>query len=70
MNITAATAHADQLHAHLINARDCDALDPCDSCRSMRTEVHAIRHAARVVRMVSPGTRTTMLRQRLAAAVS
>lgn len=45
---TARTAHADQLHAEVRDARDCDAIDPCESCQGMTTEVRAARHAARV----------------------
>lgn len=48
MNTTARTAHADQLHATVRDARDCDAINPCASCQGMTTEVRAARHAARV----------------------
>jgi hypothetical protein len=48
MTTTARTAHADQLHATVRDARDCDAINPCDSCQGMTVEVRAARHAARV----------------------
>lgn len=48
MNTTARTAHADQLHATVRDARDCDALTPCASCQGMTREVRAARHEARV----------------------
>lgn len=55
MNTTARTAHADQLHATVRDARTndghaetCDALNPCQSCQGMTVEVRAARHAARV----------------------
>lgn len=48
MNTTTRTAHADQLHATVRDARDCDALTPCVSCRGMASEVRAARHAALV----------------------
>lgn len=63
MNTTAATAHADQLAAIVRDARDCDALAPCDSCRAKTAEVRAIRRAA-VLAMVAPKTE---LAKRLAA---
>lgn len=68
MNITAATAHADQLAARIRDARCCDAINPCHSCRAMTAEVRAIRHAARVNALVGSGTGMGMLRRRLAAA--
>lgn len=71
MNITARTANADQLHATVRDARDCDALDPCESCRSMTREVVATRHAARLAaHHVLPVAAPSMdlLRQRLASA--
>lgn len=46
MNRTARLAHADQLHAELRDARtydghaaECDALDPCESCKAKAAEV-------------------------------
>jgi hypothetical protein len=48
MNTTARTANADQLHATVRDARDCDAINPCASCQGMTTEVRAARHQARV----------------------
>ena len=48
MNTTARTAHADQLHATVRDARDCDAITPCHSCQGMTVQVRAARHAARV----------------------
>lgn len=60
---TSHTAHADQLHAEVRDARDCDALDPCQSCRSKTAEVRAIRRAA-VLAKVAPKTE---LAKRLAA---
>lgn len=61
------TAHADQLHAELRDARCCDALAPCDDCRAKAAEVRAIRHAERVAALtVYPSF--AMLRERLAVA--
>ena len=54
------TAHADQLHAEVRDARDCDALDPCTSCRAKTAEVRAIRHAARVAAVAIPRPRTAL----------
>ncbi len=48
MNITTRTARADQFHATVRDARDCDALTPCASCQGMTAEVRATRKAARV----------------------
>lgn len=49
MNITTATiAQADRLHAEVRDARCCDALEPCASCKTKTRTVVAVRHAARV----------------------
>jgi len=48
MTTTARTAAADQLHATTRDARDCDAINPCKSCRKMSAEVQAARREARV----------------------
>lgn len=75
MNTTARTAHADQLHATVRDARDCDALTPCASCRAMSAEVQAARHEARInalrVRVSIPVPRVELdARLRAAAAKS
>ncbi len=78
-NTTTATAHADQLHAEVRDARDCDAINPCANCRAKTTVVRAARHAERVAAgrinaapteaPTVPAPRVpTMLSQRLAAA--
>ena len=73
MNTAAHTAHADQLHAEVRDARCCDALDPCADCQGMTRTVVAIRHAERVaamrVRALIPAPRMEMLHARLAAVV-
>ena len=71
MNITAATAHADQLAAHIRDARCCDALDVCQPCKSTASEIRTIRHAARVATLrpaVYIPVPRTALAARLAAA--
>ena len=66
MTTTARTAHADQMHAEVRDARDCDALDPCASCQVKTATVRSARRVARVeagrVNAVQ-----SMLEQRLAA---
>lgn len=47
-NLTARLARADQIAATVRDARCCDALEPCGTCRAGAAEVHAIHHAARV----------------------
>lgn len=42
------TARADQLVAQLRDARCCDALRPCNSCRVARDEIVVRRHLAGV----------------------
>lgn len=74
--ITSRTAHADQLHAEVRDARCCDALDPCAGCKAKTRAVVAIRHAERVAAAKSeqaprvPQPRTGDLRARLAAALA
>lgn len=71
---TSHTAHADQLHAEIRDARDCDALDPCQTCRDKTATVRAIRHTERVAAMrlslptLMVPTPRTQLTARLAAA--
>lgn len=60
MNTTARTAHADQLHATVRDARDCDAINPCDTCRAKTAEVRATRHAARVAALTPAATEVAM----------
>jgi hypothetical protein len=67
------TTIASHLNAQLIAARCCDALEPCESCRSKRTRYAAASHAERVAalavaRPTIPAPRTGDLRVRLAAA--
>lgn len=64
--VTAATAHADQLHAQIRDARCCDPFDPCDTCRGKTAEVRAIRRGV-VAASVIPAPRSA-LAVRLAAA--
>jgi hypothetical protein len=59
--ITGRTAHADQLHAEVRDARsydghadECDALDPCASCKAKAREV---RRALRAGAVVAPAPR-------------
>lgn len=73
MNTTARTAHADQLHATVRDARDCDALTPCSSCQGMTSEVRAARHAARVVahrEAIVKAPSMSMLEARLAGSLN
>lgn len=66
MTATARTAHADQLHAGVRDARshdghaDCDALDPCAGCKSKTGEVRASRKAARVAALTRAATEDAM----------
>lgn len=76
MNTTTRTANADQLHATVRDARDCDALTPCANCRAMTAEVRAARHAAHVAALraerlpaLAIPTPRTSLAARLAAAL-
>lgn len=48
MTIAGLSAHADQLHAELRATRDCDAIDPCTSCRA---KAHTVRIARRIARV-------------------
>jgi hypothetical protein len=66
---------ANHLNAQLVAARCCDALEPCESCRSTRTRYAAIRHAERVAAMTLttpaprvPAQRIGSLRERLLTA--
>jgi hypothetical protein len=46
--MTEHTAAADQLAAQTRDARCCDALDPCASCRGAALNVRVRRHLVRV----------------------
>lgn len=58
------TAHADQLHAELRDARCCDALEPCEPCREKAAEV---RKARREVPVIPAPRKPSALALRLAA---
>lgn len=53
MNAQTHTAAADQLSAQVRDARCCDALDPCTSCRVMAEAARTHRHQARVAAVVA-----------------
>lgn len=63
---------ANHLNAQLIAARCCDALEPCTSCRTGRTQYAALRHAERVAALTPaprvPAPRIGSLRERFATA--
>jgi hypothetical protein len=65
---------ASHLNAQLVAARCCDALEPCESCQSMRTQYAAASHAERVVALTLtsaprvPAQRIGSLRERLLTA--
>lgn len=70
------TTIANHLTTQLTTARCCDALAPCASCQSKRTQFAAIRHAERVEALTItrapriPAPRMGSLRERLAGSVS
>ena len=63
---------ANRLNHQLVTARCCDALEPCASCQSGRTQYAAVRHAERVAAMAPapriPTQRLGSLREGLATA--
>lgn len=74
MNATI-TAHADQLHAEVRDARardghaeSCDALDPCESCKAKTAEVRKARRAGSVPTIPVPRKPSSALQNRLRAA--
>ena len=66
------TTIANHLNTALTNARCCDALTPCATCQTRRTQYAAIRHTERVAALsVGPriqAPRMASLRERLATA--
>lgn len=73
MTVSGQIAHADQLHAELRATRDCDALEPCESCQAKAQTVRVVRRIERVAvamgaeppRIPAP-RQPSMLSQRLA----
>lgn len=58
---------ANRLGHQLITARCCDPFEPCQSCRSKRTQYAGVRRAERVASLTL-APQTGSLRDRLASA--
>lgn len=54
MNASQHTAAADQLSAQVRDARCCDALDPCHTCRGLAMTARTHRHLARLAQTRVP----------------
>lgn len=74
MNSIANTAHADQLHAEVRDARsydghaaECDALDPCEGCKAKTRAVRIARLFGEDVPHIPAPRKPSALVSRLAA---